>query len=134
MLNKWFKRPQSLEALREHATEGITTWLTAIAPGLAPARPDPAADDPSAAGWMHGFVRDVITTNPISRSPLSSVQIYLLEQALGCVDWPALARDQRFRHLDWSRASLVYPRIDQVANRVTVLERERADAPVRGSS
>ena len=67
---------------------------------------------PSAAGWMHRFARDVITTNPVSRSPLSPVQIYLLEQALECVDWPALARDRRLRHLDWSRASLVYPRSD----------------------
>ncbi len=88
MFSKWFKRPQTLEALREHATDGITTWLTGFAPGLVPERPDPVADDPSAAGWIHWFVRDVITTNPISRSPLSSVQIYLLEQALGCVDWP----------------------------------------------
>ena len=105
--------PQTLESLREHATEGITRWLTGFASGIAPERPDPAAEDPSAAGWMQRFVRDVITTNPISRSPLSSVQIYLLEQALGCVDWPALARDRRLRHLDWSRASLVYPRIDR---------------------
>jgi hypothetical protein len=105
-----FKLTQTLEALRQQATEGITTWLTGFAPGLVPERPDPGADDPSAAGWMHRFARDVITTNPVSRSPLSSVQIYLLEQALGCVDWPALARDRRLRHLDWSRASLVYPR------------------------
>jgi hypothetical protein len=106
------KRTQTLEALREHATDGITAWLTGFAPGLVPERPDPGADDPSAAGWMHWFAREVITTNPVSRSPLSPVQIYLLEQALGCVDWPALARDRRLRHLDWSRASLVYPRTD----------------------
>jgi hypothetical protein len=110
MIIQLFKRAQTLESLREHATDGITTWLTGFAPGLVPERPDPGADDPSAAGWMHRFARDVITTNPVSRSPLSSVQIYLLEQTLGFVDWPALARDQRLRHLDWSRASLVYPR------------------------
>lgn len=84
--------PQTLESLREHATEGVTRWLTGIAPGIAPERPDSAAEDPSAGGWMQRFVRDIITTNPISRSPLSSVQIYLLEQALGCVDWPASPR------------------------------------------
>ena len=81
--------PQTLESLREHATEGVTRWLTEFASGIAPERPVRAAEDPAAAGWMQRFVRDVITTNPISRSPLSSVQIYLLEQALGCVDWPA---------------------------------------------
>ena len=113
MFIKWFKPPQTLESLREHATDGIRTWLTGFAPGLVPERPDPDADDPSAAGWMHRFARDVITTNPVSRSPLSAVQIYLIEQALECVDWPALARDRRLRHLDWSRASLVYPRTDR---------------------
>jgi hypothetical protein len=112
MFSHWFKRSQTLEAIREHATDGVTTWLTGFAPGLVPERPDPATDDPSAAGWMHRFARDVITTNPVSRAPLSGVQIYLLEQALGCVDWPALARDRRLRHLDWSRASLTHPRTD----------------------
>ena len=63
------------------------------------------------------FVRDVITTNPVSRSPLSAIHIYLLEQALECVDW-TLARDRRLRHLDWSRASLVYPRTDRGARPV----------------
>ena len=112
MFAKLFNRSRTLEALREHATDGITTWLAGFAPGLVPERPDPGADDPSAAGWMHRFARDVITTNPVSRSPLSSVQIYLPEQALECVDWPALARNRRLRHLDWSRASLIYPRSD----------------------
>lgn len=107
-----FKRTQTLEALRQHATDGIMTWLTGFAPGLVPERPDPAPDDPSVSGWMYRFSRDVITTNPVSRSPLSGIHIYLLEQALECVDWPALARDRRLRHLDWSRASLVYPRTD----------------------
>jgi hypothetical protein len=113
MLTKWFKSSQPLEALRERATDGIRTWLTGFAPGLVPERPDPDADDPAAAGWMRRFARDVITTNPVSRSPLSAVQIYLIELALECVDWPALARDRRLRHLDWSRASLVYPRTDR---------------------
>jgi hypothetical protein len=109
----FLKRPPTLEALRERATHGITTWLTRFAPGLVPERPDPAADDPSALWWMHQFARDVITSNPLSRSPLSPVQIYLIELALECVDWPTLARDRRLRHLDWSRASLVYPRTDR---------------------
>jgi len=116
-LMKWFTYPQGLAALRERATDGIRTWLTGFAAGLVPERPDPEADDPSAAGWMRRFERDVITTNPVSRSPLSPVQIYLIELALECVDWPALARDRRLRHLDWSRASLVYPRIERGAAR-----------------
>jgi hypothetical protein len=91
--------------------------LTGFAPGLVPERPDPDADDPSAAGWMRRFARDVITTNPVSRSPLSAIQLYLIELALECVDWPALVRDRRLRHLDWSQASLVYPRIERGAAR-----------------
>ena len=118
MFTKWFNRSQTLERLREHATDGITTWLAGFAPGLVAERPDPDADDPSAAGWMHRFARDVITSNPLSRSPLSPVQVYLLEHALAYVDWPALARDRRLRHLDWSRASLVYPRTDRGAARL----------------
>ena len=118
MLTELFKLPHTLEALRERATDGIRTWLTGFAPGLVPERPDPAADDPTAAGWMRRFARDVITTNPVSRSPLSSVHVYLIELVLECVDWPALARDRRLRDLDWSRASLVYPRIDRGAARL----------------
>lgn len=110
MLTRWQKRTQTRESLREPAMEGVTTWLTGFPAGLVPERPDPGADDPSAAVWMYRFARDVLTTNPVSRSPLPGIHIYLLEQALGCVDWPALARDRRFRHLDWSRASLIYPR------------------------
>ena len=110
MIIPFVKRPSTLDVLRERATDGVTTWLSQFAPGLVPGRTDPDTEDPSALWWIHRFARDVITTNPVSRSPLSSVQIYLLEQALGCVDWPALARDRRLRHLDWSRASLVYPR------------------------
>ena len=110
MIIQLFKRTQTLELLREQATDGIAMWLAGFAPGHVPELPDPGAADPSAAGWMHRFALDVITTNPVSRSPLSSVQIFLLEQALGCVDWPALARDRRLGHLDWSRASLIYPR------------------------
>jgi len=89
-LMKWFTYPQGLAALRERATDGIQTWLTGFAPGLVPERPGPDTDDPAAAGWMRRFVRDVITTNPVSRSPLSAVQIYLIELALECVDWPAI--------------------------------------------
>ena len=91
--------------------------MTGFAPGLVPERPDPDTDDPAAAGWMRRFARDVITTNPVSRSPLSSVQIFLIELALECVDWPALVRDRGLGRLDWSRASLVYPRTDRGAAR-----------------
>src|SRR4051812_40260635 len=111
MIIPFIKRPPAIDVLRERATDGVTTWLTQFAPGLVPGRTDPATDDPSALWWMHRFARDVITTNPVSRSPLSPVQTYLIELALECVDWPTLARDRRLRHLDWSRASLVFPRI-----------------------
>jgi len=117
MIMSFVKRPPTVEGLRERATDGIATWLAQFAPGLVPERADPTADDPSALWWMHRFVRDVITTNPVSRSPLSPVQIYLIELALECVNWPALAHDRRLRHLDWSRASLVYPRMDGIGAR-----------------
>src|SRR4051812_42734798 len=110
MIIPFVKRPPTMDLLRERATDGVTTWLTQFAPGLVPERTGPDTDDPSAL-WMHRFARDVITTNPVSRSPLSPVQIYLIELALECVDWPTLARDRRLRHRDWSRASLVFPRV-----------------------
>jgi hypothetical protein len=59
---------------------------------------------------MYRFVRDVVTVNPVSRSPLPAVQVHLIEFALECVDWARLAGDRRLSGLDWSRASLVYPR------------------------
>jgi hypothetical protein len=55
MIIPFIERAPTLESLREHATGGITTWLTGFAPGLGPERPDPGADDPSAAGWMRRF-------------------------------------------------------------------------------
>jgi hypothetical protein len=106
-----FSQTQTLDGIRGHATDGIRTWLTRFAPSLVPRRAGLAADDPSAASGMHRFVRDVITTDPRSstRSPLVPIQIYLLEMALECVDWPALVHDRQLRRLDWSRATLVYP-------------------------
>ena len=65
-----------MDVLHERETDGVTTWLTQFALGLVPGRTDPATDDPSAPWWMHRFAWDVITTNPVSRSPLSAVQIY----------------------------------------------------------
>jgi hypothetical protein len=107
----YYKRPHTHGGIRGRASDGIRNWLTRFAPGLVPERADPNADDPSAASWMHRFVREVITANPLSpsRSPLVPVQVYLLELMLECVDWAELARDRRLRRLDWSRASLVYP-------------------------
>jgi hypothetical protein len=52
----------------------------------------------------------VVTTNPVSRSSLSPVQIHLIEFALQCVDWDRLADDRRLRGFDWDRARLVNPR------------------------
>src|SRR4051794_13747844 len=111
MIMPFLKRTLTMDVLRERATDGVATWLIQFAPGLVPERTDPATDDPSALWWMHRFAGDVITANPVTKSPLSPVQIHLLELALECVDWPALARDRRLRPLDWSRASLVFPRI-----------------------
>ena len=112
MSMSFLERPQTLEEIGERATDGIRRWLTRFAPGLVPERADPTADDPSAESGMQRFVRDVITTNPLSpsRSPLVPVQVYLLELGLECVDWSALVRDRRLRRLDWSRAGLAYPR------------------------
>ena len=61
------------------------------------------------ADWLRGFVREVVTVNPVTRDALSSIQIFLIEYALDCVDWEALAHDPRFRHLDWSQARLTGP-------------------------
>jgi hypothetical protein len=108
----FLERPRTLEEIGERATDGIRAWLSRFAPGLVPERAAPEVDDPSATSWMRRFARDLITTNPLSptRTPLVPVQLYLLELVLECVDWPALASDRRLRRLDWSRASLVYPR------------------------
>jgi hypothetical protein len=103
---------ESLESLRQSATDGVADWLSRLVehmPNLAPTRTDPTEEDPAAAGWLHRFVREVVTANPVTRDALSNIQIFLIELALGCVDWDALARDPRFRHLDWSRARLTYP-------------------------
>ncbi|WP_406696348.1 hypothetical protein V5E97_35685 [Singulisphaera sp. Ch08] len=102
----------SLESIRRSATDGVADWLSRlveIMPNLAPTRTDPTAEDPAAAGWLHGFVRDVVTVNPETKHDLTNIQIFLIEIALDCVDWDALARNPRFRHLDWSKARLTYP-------------------------
>lgn len=106
------KRAPILESLRERATDGISTWLFRLIdrmPGIIPTRADPTVEDPAAAVQLHRFVRDTVTINPMSRSPLSPVQTHLIEFALECVDWSGLARDPRLWHLDWSQARLVHP-------------------------
>jgi hypothetical protein len=103
---------ESLESLRQTATAGVADWLSRLVeslPKLAPTRTDPMAEDPAAAGWLHRFVRETVTTNPETRDALTGVQIFLIEFALDCVDWDALACDPRFRHLDWSKARLTVP-------------------------
>jgi hypothetical protein len=103
---------ESLESLRQSVTDGVADWLSGLVefmPDLAPRRDDPTADDPAAAGWLHRFVRDVVTVNPVTRGELTNIQIFLIEFALDCVDWDALARDPRFSHLDWSQARLTRP-------------------------
>jgi hypothetical protein len=100
------------EALRRSLTEGVADWLIRLVetmPGLAPPRDDPTAEDPAAAEWLHRFVRDTVTTDPITRNPLTNIQIFLIESALDYVDWGALARDPRLRRLDWEHARLTQP-------------------------
>ena len=110
------KRAPTLDSLREWVTEGISTWLfRLVEAGLIPARAGHDGEGPATAGQLHRYVRDVVTVNPVSRSPLSAVQIHLIEFALECVDWARLAGDRRLRGLDFSRASLVHPRTDRGA-------------------
>jgi hypothetical protein len=102
----------SLESLRHSVTDGIADWLSRLVenrPDLAPRRTDPTTVDPAAAGWLHRFVRDIVTVNPATRDSLSNIQIFLIEFALDCVEWETLARDPRFRHLEWSKARLTSP-------------------------
>jgi len=102
----------SLESLHRDATDGVAEWLCQLLeslPNLAPPRTDSMEVDPANAGWMHKFVRDVVTTDPATHDDLSSIQIYLVELALDVVDWDELAREPRFRHFDWSHAHLAYP-------------------------
>jgi hypothetical protein len=111
-LRQWFRRSEpteSLGSLRRSATEWVGEWLAGLIdhrPDLAPPRADPSSEDPAAAGWLRRLIRDVVTVNPINGDSLASIQIYLMEFALNFIDWDALARDPRFRHLDWSRACL----------------------------
>ena len=103
---------KSLESLHRIATDEIAEWLSRLvahAPDLAPRRTDSAAEDPAAAGWLHRFVRDVLTVNPATRDDLTNIQVFLIEFALDCVDWNALVRDPRFSHLDWFHARLTIP-------------------------
>ncbi len=84
-----------LRMLRQSLTEGVADWLIRLVdsmPGLAPPRADPTEEDPAVAGWLHRFVREVVTTDPATHQPLTAIQIFLIESALECVDWEALAQ------------------------------------------
>lgn len=115
MIDLMMKPDQEASAVRDQVTDGIAAWLAGFAPGMVPKRSDSEADESLSPGWMRRFVRDLVTTNPVSRSPLSPVQVHLIELALDFADWPALAQDRRLRNLDWSRASLVHPRGSRAA-------------------
>lgn len=115
MIDLMMKPEPEASAVRDRVTDGIADWLAGFAPEMIPNRSDPTVVDSSSAGWMRRFVRDLVTTNPVSRSPLSPVQVHLIESALACADWQALAQDRRLRDLDWSRASLVHPRASRAA-------------------
>ena len=82
------------ESLRRSLTEGVADWLVRLVdsmPATAPPRTDSTSEAPVVAGWLHRFVRDVVTADPVTREPLSNIQIFLIESALDCVDWEALA-------------------------------------------
>ena len=103
---------ESLESLRQSATAGVADWLSRLIenqPDLAPQRTDPMAEDPSAAGWLRRIIHDMVTVDPVTRDALTSIQVFFIELALDCVDWDALARDSRFRRLDWAHARLTAP-------------------------
>jgi len=103
---------ESLKSLRQSATEGVADWLYRLVetlPDLAPTRADPTAEDPAIPVHLFRFVQGVVTMNPVNRDVLPGIHIFLIEFALGCVDWDALARDPKFRLLDWSRARLTHP-------------------------
>jgi hypothetical protein len=105
------ERAPTLESLRERATDGLSTWLFRLVDAeVVPAGTGHSEQGPATAGQLHRFVRDVVTTNPVSRSSLAAVQVHLIEFALQCVDWDRLAGDRRLRGLDWDRASVVNPR------------------------
>jgi len=99
-------------SLRRSLTDGIADWLSQLIedrPGLAPRRAGATGEESSASGWLHRFVREVVTVNPVTGDTLTNIQIFLIESSLDCVDWDALVRDPRFRDLDWSKAHLSYP-------------------------
>lgn len=101
----------SLQSLRQSVTDGVADWLSRLVedrPDLAPPRAG-ATEESSVAGWLYRFVREVVTANPVTGQTLTNIQIFLIEFALDCVDWDALARDPRFRDRDWSHARLTYP-------------------------
>jgi hypothetical protein len=101
-----------LESLRRSLTEGVADWLVRLVdsmPGIAPPRGDPTALDPAVAAWLRRFVREVVTADPITHEPLANIQIFLIESALECVDWEAMARNPRLRRFDWAHARLTQP-------------------------
>jgi hypothetical protein len=103
---------ESLESYRQSATSGVADWLSRLIetqPDLAPQRTDPMAEDPGGAAWLRRFVHEVVTIDPVTRNALTSIQVFLIELALDCVDWDSLVRDSRFRRLDWSHARLTAP-------------------------
>lgn len=91
-LLRGFERVDPWRGFRRRATEGIATWLSRLPGGVGAYLP--AAASPrevrDGAARLHAFVRDRVTTNPVTREPLSPVQIHLLELVLEAVDWPAL--------------------------------------------
>ena len=96
-------------AIRDGWSRGLALPAGRIHAGPRSRRTDPTARIRLAAGWLRRFVHEVVTVNPVTRDALTNIQIFLIELALDCVDWDALARDSRFRRLDWSHARLTAP-------------------------
>jgi hypothetical protein len=68
------KRAPALGSLRESVTEGISAWLfRLVETGLIPTRTRRDGEAPATARRPHRFVRDVVTTNPVSGSALTAV-------------------------------------------------------------
>ena len=104
MILPFARRTPTLESVRAQATNGLSTWLFELVdriPGLIPEPAEPAVEERVVAARLRRFVHDAVTRDPATRAPLPGVQFFLIELALGCVDWTELAAHPRLRGLDW---------------------------------
>lgn len=107
-----FRRHDPWSVYRRRATEGIATWLSRLPGGVEKYLPDggeTTADARNVGERLHAFVRDLVTSNPMTREPLSPVQIHLLELVLEAVDWPTIAVAGELLDLDSPTAAAPGP-------------------------